>query len=79
MALSPTFDRDVTEYSASTTNASNKITATPDDVSAGVKITVGDVEIESGSAVTWAEGENIVTIVVTNGGNAKTYTVTVTK
>lgn len=77
MALNPTFDKDVTEYSAETANASNKVTATPEDDTATVKITVGETEIASGSSATWEEGENTVTVVVTNGGNTKTYTVTV--
>jgi len=69
----------VTAYTASTTNATNKITATPASDTASVEITVGETEIENGSAATWAAGENVVTIKVTDGDAATTYTVTVTK
>lgn len=74
LTLVPEFDTETTEYTATTTNATNTITAT---VSAGgtATITVNDVEIENGGSATWEEGENTVKVVV--GGT--TYTVTVTK
>ena len=55
------------------------MTATPADETATVEITVGETEIENGSSVTWESGENVVTVVVTDGTETKTYTVTVTK
>lgn len=79
LALTPTFDKDVTEYSAATENATNTITATATDAEATVEITVGETTIVSGGSTTWAVGENTVTVVVTNGTETKTYTVTVTK
>lgn len=69
----------MTAYTASTTNATNKITATPASDTASVEIAVGEAAVESGSAATWAVGENVVTIKVTDGEAEKTYTVTVTK
>lgn len=79
LTLSPTFDSDVVSYTATTTNATNTITATPTDSNATVAITVGTTAVENGSSATWATGSNTVTVVVTNGDETKTYTVTVTK
>ena len=78
LTLTPTFDPDVTEYEVTTTNASNKVTATPTSADAEVVITANDVEIESGDSVTWEEGENEVVIEVTGDDGTTTYTVTVT-
>lgn len=61
-----------------TTNASNKVTATPESADATVVITANDVEIESGDSVTWEEGENEVVVEVTGDDGTTTYTVTVT-
>lgn len=79
LTLTPTFDSDVTEYEVATTAATNKVTATPEDENATVEILVGETEIDSGDSATWSEGENTVTITVTNGETEKVYTVTVTK
>lgn len=83
--LSPTFDAEVLEYAVSTTDATNKITATTDDPSAVIEIVLTNSEetegvvVENGTAATWASGENIVTITVTDGESETVYTVTVTK
>ena len=79
LTLTPTFDSDVTEYEVTTTAATNKITATPEDENATVEILVGSTEIESGDSATWSAGKNTVTITVTNGGEEEVYTVEVTK
>lgn len=79
LTLTPTFDSDVTEYEVTTSAATNKITATPEDEDATVEILVGETEIDSGDSATWAAGENTVTITVTNGDETEVYTVTVTK
>ena len=79
LALTPAFSASVTEYTATTTNATNTVSAAANDQSATVAITVNDEPISSGSAATWETGENEVKIVVTNGSTTKTYTVTVTK
>lgn len=62
-----------------TSAATNKITATPEDEDATVEILVGETEIESGNSATWSAGENTVTITVTNDDVEKVYTVVVTK
>lgn len=80
MTLDPTFDADTTEYETTTSNATNTITAVSDIDDATVTILVGDTPVESGSAATWEEGENTVTITVAaEGYTSTTYTVVVTK
>lgn len=79
LTLTPAFDSDVTEYTAATTNASNKVTATPTDESATVVILNGETTVENGESATWETGENVLTITVTNGTEEEVYTVTVTK
>lgn len=78
MTLTPTFASDTLEYTAITTNATNKVTATPTDDTAEVEILLGETEIENGSSATWAEGENVLTITVTGTTDSTVYTVTVT-
>ena len=78
ISLTPTFDADVTEYTATTSNATNTVTATATDPDAGVVIAVNGNSIASGASVTWENGENLVEITVNNGGSSRTYTVTVT-
>jgi hypothetical protein len=78
VTLTPTFASDTLEYTATTTNATNKVTATPTDDTAEVEILLGETEIENGSSATWAEGENVLTITVTGTTDSTVYTVTVT-
>lgn len=66
------------EYTATTSNATNKVTATPTDETAEVEILVGETEVENGESATWDEGENVVTITVTGTTDETVYTVTVT-
>lgn len=79
LTLSPAFSSAVTEYTATTTNSTNTVSATATDKSATIEIKNGSTTVDNGSAATWSEGENILTIKVTNGSEVKTYTVTVTK
>nr|DAQ76019.1 MAG TPA: Cadherin-like beta sandwich domain protein [Caudoviricetes sp.] len=79
LTLTPTFDPDTTEYTATTTNATNTVTATPEDDGATVTILNGETHIDNGTAATWVDGANTVTITVKNGTAQKVYTVTVTK
>ena len=86
LTLSPEFAGATTSYTASTTNATNVITAIPADAGAEVEILVDPpvadaYEIDNGTAVTWESGETTVTINVTaaDGSTTKAYTVTVTK
>jgi hypothetical protein len=79
LTLTPTFDPDTTEYTATTTNATNTVTATPEDDGATVTILNGETPIDNGTAATWTDGANVVTITVKNGTDQKVYTATVTK
>lgn len=79
LSLTPAFSADVTEYTAATTNATNKVTATAADDDATIAITLNGSALENDTAATWQTGENTVVILVTNGTKTKTYTVTVTK
>ena len=79
MTLTPAFAPNVTEYTASTSNATNKITATPEDASAEVSIASDTASIADNGTATWADGENVVTITVSAGGSHTVYTITVTK
>ena len=69
----------MTEYTAETENATNKVTATATDPAAEITIMLGETEIENGSSASWAEGENELTITVTGGAPATVYTVIVTR
>jgi hypothetical protein len=85
LTLTPTFDPEVLEYTATTSTATNKITATTDDPSAVIVITLENSEteepvvVENGKNATWGSGENILTITVTDGASVTEYVVTVTK
>lgn len=79
LSLSPKFAADTTTYTASTSNATNTITAVPASGSAEVSIKAGSKDVINGAAVSWSEGSNVVTVKVTDGEQSKTYTVTVTK
>ena len=79
LTLTPTFDPDTTEYTANTTNATNTITATPEDENAEVTILNGETTVTNGTAATWVDGANTVKVTVENGAAQKVYTVTVTK
>lgn len=77
--LTPEFDPDTLEYSATTENATNKVTATPTDPYASVVIMNGETEVENGASASWEEGENELTITVSGGAPDTVYTVTVTR
>lgn len=78
LTLTPTFAAGTLNYTASTANASDAVTATAAaDCSAAIK--VNGAAHTSGQAATWAEGENTVEITVTGAGKiTQVYTVTVT-
>lgn len=79
LELTPKFTSETTIYTASTSNAKNTITAVPASGSADVSIEAGSKDVTNGAAATWTEGDNTVTIQVEDGGQSKTYTVTVKK
>lgn len=69
----------MTDYTANTTNQTNTITATATDPEAEITIMNGETPVTNGTAATWSDGPNTVTITVKNGTAQKVYTVTVTK
>ena len=76
--LSPTFDADVTSYTATASNASDAVTATAASGDTAA-IKVNGASHTSGTAATWEEGTNIVEVTVTSAGKiTQVYTVTVT-
>ena len=66
-------------YTATTSNATNAITAVAMDGEATIEIDVDETPVANGAAATWAEGANEVSVVVTSAGETETYTVVVTK
>ena len=88
LTLSPAFSAGtLTGYTATTTNASNTVTAIPADANATIEITnkgPSDEEatpVINGRAVTWKTGANTLTVKVTaeNGTATQSYVGTVTK
>lgn len=81
LTLTPTFASATMEYTATTTNATNTVKATPADAGAKIKVSVNNSVIDNGSAATWNSGSNTVKVSVTaaDGTTTELYTVTVTK
>lgn len=79
LTLTPEFSADVLEYTATTTNDSDIITATATDDASTVAVIVNKRGISSGNGVAWVDGKNQVLVEVNNGDSSTTYTVTVTK
>lgn len=77
--LSPTFDADVTSYTATASNDSDAVTAIADDPDAQVVVEYNGAQIINGSTVTWASGTKNLVVTVKKGNATKVYTVAVTK
>ena len=79
-SLTPAFDPDVTEYELSVTGWASSVFAVAENGSAEiVSVVNGETILDNPFAGVWQDGENIVTVTVTNGEDSETYTVTVTK
>lgn len=85
LELTPDFASDEDTYTASTTNAKDKLSVTTTDPNAEVTVKLGSTAITAGTdgkyEFTWSEGSNTVTVKVTNGYEGEvdtTYTITVT-
>ena len=50
------------EYTATTSNATNKVTATATDPAAEITILLGETEIQNGSNASWELGEKVTKI-----------------
>lgn len=86
LTLSPEFGSEILAYTVTTTDNTNKVTATTDDPSAVIEIVLTNSEegedgvaVANGAYATWASGENTLTITVTDGASVTEYVVTVTK
>ena len=77
--LSPTFDADVTSYTATASNASDTVTAIADDPDAQVVVEYNGSQILNGSTVSWTTGTKNLVVTVKKGNAVKVYTVAVTK
>lgn len=79
LTLTPSFNADVTEYTAETSNATNTVTVSADS-NVSVAITVNGTAIDNGTAATWNDGENALVITASGTGMTATeYKVAVTK
>lgn len=78
LTLSPTFDGDTLEYTASTTSSSNAVTATAASGTQIVILVNGD-SLTNGGTATWEDGENEVVVTVSDTHGSTTYKATVTK
>ena len=81
--MTPTFDEDVTEYSANITDASTSVTATADTTGATVELFLNGTSQGYGTttvtkSITWTGNTDTLTANASWGGVTKTYNVTVT-
>lgn len=81
--ITPTFDEDVTEYTANITDATTSVTATADTDDATVEIFLNGTSVDSGTgsvteSVDWTLDTDILEIKVSYNSSVKTYKVTVT-
>ena len=81
--LTPTFDEDVTEYTANITDASTSLTATAETTGATLEVFLNGTSKGTGTtsvtkSLTWTAGTDTVEVKVTWGNSSKTYKVTVT-
>jgi HK97 family phage major capsid protein len=81
LTLTPSFNKSIFYYEATTANATNTITATAvDGTNATIAIDLNDgTVVANGAAATWSLGANTVEITVENGTETEVYTVIVTK
>ena len=79
LTLNPAFDPNTLAYTASTTNATNKVTAVPVSEKAQITILNREAPVQNGGTATWTDGENVLKVTVENGTTKRVYTVTVTK
>lgn len=67
------------QYTATTTNSQDKVTATATDPAATIKIKKGSTAVTNGGNASWSVGSNTLTITVSGGAPNTVYTVTVTR
>lgn len=79
VTLTPTFAPSTQNYTGTTTASTGTITATPADNSATVEIFIEDDDISSGKVATWEDGDNVLSVIVTNDDARMAYAITITK
>ena len=79
LSLNPEFESRIFDYTASTTDNKNVISAIALGEDATVEIEVNGYEHENNTEYEWMEGSNEVKIIVIDGDNSEIYNVTVTK
>jgi hypothetical protein len=78
--LNPTFASVTLAYAATTTDASNIVSAIASPEGAVITATLNTVPVvDLTSGLVWTDGENTLVITVTSGEESVTYTITVTK
>ena len=75
--MTPTFDPNVTSYSANITTATTTVTATAESVDTTVTKKLNGTEV-AGNTITWTSDPDTLEIIVSNVAGSKTYTVNVT-
>lgn len=76
--LEPSFETELLDYTGTTSNATNTVTATPLEEGDTVALALNGTPMANTTA-TWADGENLLEITVGTGDTATTYMVTMTK
>lgn len=81
--LTPTFDEDVTEYSANVTDASTTLSVAAENTGDTVEIFLNGTSKGSGTttlskSLTWTANTDVVEVKVTHAVSTKTYKITVT-
>jgi len=81
--LTPTFDEDVTEYTANITDDSTSVTATAETTGATLEVFLNGTSKGTGTttvtkSITWTANTDTLEIKVSWRGASKTYKVTVT-
>ena len=75
--LSPTFAAGVNEYTATASSSSSTLTATA-AAGTGVVIVVNGSSVASGASISWAEGDNLIDIILSKDGASNEYRIHVT-
>lgn len=78
LTLTPAFSPDVETYTATTSNASNMVSAVPSTGAVAI-VKLNGKKMQNGSPAKWTDGDNVLRVDVVNGTKDKAYIVTVTK
>ena len=79
LVLTPTFSSSTLNYTVTTENSTNTVTATSASETAVIALTVNGVAHTNGNSATWQTGDNIVLATVSDKHTSQTYKVVVTK